>query len=197
MSFPTASQARSQAGDTSVVLSEIQAIETAVLASVQAGAYVNAGIGGETTMTGTSQTEPTWEISGSPTVAGSGPFLVTFPLPLPQLIAPDVHGTYHVEGSASTGFNVTGLAAYATTTTSITLIYPTTPGTFQLADPFMVAATYTEAQMYYRVWQGLVTDETRAAGMQAVLDNFNQLGYGIKRVTNALTGNTFLWYATW
>ena len=58
MSFPTANDARNQATDNLTVLAEIQAIETAVLTSVQAGQLSNTTIGGNTVMTST--------VTGSP-----------------------------------------------------------------------------------------------------------------------------------
>jgi len=108
MSFPNATDAHNQATDNITVLSEIQAIELAVLNSVQAGQLSNTGIGGTTTMTN----------------------------------------------------NTTGPA-------------------------------------YYSVWQGTTTNDSYAANMQNVINYFSGLGYGIKRVTNTVTGNTFLWYVTW
>lgn len=114
MSFPTATQARNQATDNLTVLSEIQAIETAVLLSVQAGELSNTSIGGNTTMTST--------------VAGSA---------------------------------------------------------------------LSIAEGYFSVWKQTVTNDAYAANMQSVIDYFSGLGYGIKRVTNSVTGTTFLWYVTW
>lgn len=57
MSFPTASQARNQASVNTVVLSEIHAIENAVLAAIQAGTFVSPAIG-NTTMTSTASGAP-------------------------------------------------------------------------------------------------------------------------------------------
>lgn len=196
MSFPTAVQARTQASDTTVVLNEIQAIESAILVAVQQGKFSNTSIGGSTTMTDSNQIVPNWPISGAPTVTGTGPFLVTYPLASTQAVAPDLSTTYVVDGSANLAYNGT-FTPYASTTTSITLSYPTDPGAFVLADPLLLAASYTLAELYYRTWQGLVTDEVKAAGMQSVIANFSQLGYGIKRITNGFTNNTFLWYVTW
>ena len=115
MSFPTATQARSQAVGNTTVLNEIHAIESAILQAVQASALRDPAIGGDTTMTNTT--------TGSP---------------------------------------------------------------------------LTTAQAYYNVWKGTVEDDTKSANMQAVIDNFSKLGYGIKRVANEATSNTtFLWYVTW
>lgn len=115
MSFPTATQARSQAVGNTTVLNEIHAIESAVLQAVQASALRAPSVGGDTTMTSTT-----------------------------------------------------------------------------------VGAALTTAQAYYNVWKGTVEDDTKSANMQAVIDNFSKLGYGIKRVANEDTSNTtFLWYVTW
>ena len=114
MSFPTATQARSQAVGNTTVLNEIHAIESAVLQAVQASALKAPAVGGDTSMTNTAD--------GSP---------------------------------------------------------------------------LTLAQSYYNVWKGTETDDTKAANMQAVLDNFSKLGYGIKRVVNPATGTTLLWYISW
>lgn len=53
------------------------------------------------------------------------------------------------------------------------------------------------AQAYFSVWKQTVANDAYAANMQSVIDYFSGLGYGIKRVTNTVTGNTFLWYVTW
>lgn len=115
MSFPTATQARSQAVGNTTVLNEIHAIESAVLQAIQASALRAPAVGGDTTMTATT-----------------------------------------------------------------------------------VGSPLTTAQAYYDVWKGTATDDTKSANMQAVIDNFSKLGYGIKRVSNEDTSNTtFLWYITW
>ena len=114
MSFPTATQARSQAVGNTTVLNEIHAIESAILQAVQASALRAPAVGGDTTMTATT-----------------------------------------------------------------------------------IGSALTTAQAYYNVWKGTVSDDTKSANMQAVIDNFSKLGYGIKRVTNDATTTTFLWYITW
>ena len=114
MSFPTATQARSQAVGNTTVLNEIHAIESAVLLAIQSGALRAPSVGGDTTMTATT-----------------------------------------------------------------------------------VGTPLTTAQAYYNAWKGTIEDESKSANMQAVLDNFSKLGYGIKRVVNPATETTFLWYVTW
>lgn len=53
MSFPTAAQARVQATDSTIVLDEIHAIETAVLLAVREGQLLVSNAGGNTVMTST------------------------------------------------------------------------------------------------------------------------------------------------
>lgn len=53
MSFPTATQARSQATDNTTVLDEIHVIESAVLIAVQNNQLSSTAIGGSTVMTST------------------------------------------------------------------------------------------------------------------------------------------------
>lgn len=55
----------------------------------------------------------------------------------------------------------------------------------------------TEAQMYYKVWQGEIIDENRMKSMTDTISHFESLGYNIQRRVNSETGNTFEWVVSW
>jgi len=58
-------------------------------------------------------------------------------------------------------------------------------------------STDTDAEVYYDVWQGLVTDAARSEEMDMVIDHFQNLGYNIVRRQNSTTLSTFRWVVSW
>lgn len=50
-------------------------------------------------------------------------------------------------------------------------------------------------QAYYNVWQGTVTDATKAAEMSSVIKHFTDLGYSVNR--KSTTGTILYWNITW
>lgn len=58
-------------------------------------------------------------------------------------------------------------------------------------------STDTDAEVYYDVWQGLVTDAAKTEEMDMVIDYFQNLGYNIARRQNSTTLSTFNWVVSW
>lgn len=52
-------------------------------------------------------------------------------------------------------------------------------------------------EIYWKVWQGYVVDDYKTSLMNLVLKHYTDLGYIIKRETNAATGNTMQWTISW
>jgi len=50
-----------------------------------------------------------------------------------------------------------------------------------------------DAQAYFNVWQGTVTDAGKSDQMKQVISYFENLGYTIVRQTNTSTNTTFKW----
>jgi uncharacterized protein YcbX len=50
-----------------------------------------------------------------------------------------------------------------------------------------------DAQAYFNVWQGTVTDTAKTDQMNQVVSYFENLGYTIVRQTNTSTNTTFKW----
>ena len=50
-----------------------------------------------------------------------------------------------------------------------------------------------DAQAYFNVWQGTVTDIAKVDQMKQVISYFENLGYTIVRQTNTTTNTTFKW----
>ena len=50
-----------------------------------------------------------------------------------------------------------------------------------------------DAQAYFNVWQGTLTDVGKADQMKQVISYFTNLGYTITRQTNTATNTTFKW----
>lgn len=55
----------------------------------------------------------------------------------------------------------------------------------------------TDSEVYYDVWQGLVTDAAKTEEMDMVIDYFQNLGYNIARRQNSTTLSTFNWVVSW
>ncbi len=58
-------------------------------------------------------------------------------------------------------------------------------------------STDTDAEVYYDVWQGLITDASKEEEMDMVIDHFQNLGYNIVRRQNSTTLSTFKWVVSW
>lgn len=54
-------------------------------------------------------------------------------------------------------------------------------------------AATADAQAYFNVWQGTVTDIGKVDQMKQVISYFENLGYTIARQTNTSTNTTFKW----
>lgn len=76
----------------------------------------------------------------TPTVSGSD-YLVTFNIPI-QSVAPTVGASYKITGCATATYNGTYLST-ASTPTSVTLKYPSNPGTYSPAKPVLVCSVLT------------------------------------------------------
>lgn len=58
-------------------------------------------------------------------------------------------------------------------------------------------STDTDAEVYYDVWQGLITDASKEEEMDTIIDYFQNLGYNIVRRQNSATLSTFKWVVSW
>ena len=67
-------------------------------------------------------------VTGFQTKSGSGPYLVTFVIPTQSTI-PQANSSFTVAGNATTGYNGV-FTVYNATSTSVTLNYPSDPGTY-------------------------------------------------------------------
>lgn len=63
--------------------------------------------------------------------------------------------------------------------------------------PIITVKGLTEAEIYYKVWQGEIIDENRTKSMTDTISHFEKLGYNIQRRVNPDTGNTFEWVVSW
>lgn len=63
--------------------------------------------------------------------------------------------------------------------------------------PIITVKGLTEAEIYYKVWQGDIIDENRMKSMTDTISHFEKLGYNIQRRVNPDTGNTFEWVVSW
>lgn len=54
-----------------------------------------------------------------------------------------------------------------------------------------------DAEQYWKVWQGIITNDVLKEQMELVISYFNGLGYSISRKTNILTGMSFTWEILW
>lgn len=63
--------------------------------------------------------------------------------------------------------------------------------------PIITVKGLSEAEIYYKVWQGEIIDENRMKSMTDTISHFEQLGYNIQRRVNSETGNTFEWVVSW
>lgn len=78
----------------------------------------------------------------NPTVSGSN-YLITFNIPI-QTVAPSVGSSFKITGCANSAYNGTYLST-ASSTTSVTLSYPSNPGTYNATRPVLIASVLTYA----------------------------------------------------
>jgi hypothetical protein len=106
-------------------------------------------------------------------------YSVTFAIPS-QSVAPSLSTTYIVAGNSNTAYNGSAFAATASTTTAITLLYPTDPGTYGTGTTTVKSPTGNVLTLV-----GTVTS-TFAAGMALS-------GVGITNNTAILSGSGTSW----
>ena len=63
--------------------------------------------------------------------------------------------------------------------------------------PIITVKGLSESEIYYKVWQGEIIDETRMKNMTDTISHFESLGYNIQRRVNSETGDTFEWVVSW
>ena len=125
--------------------------------------------------------------------SGTGPFLVTFSIPTQT--APTTGITYTIAGDSNSGFNGTWIAA-ASTTTSLTLQYPTDPGTYT-ANPTITSTGFngkTGTGPFLVTFNIIVLVAPTAGAKYVVAGNSNALYNGVYTVTSGSTGTVQLSY---
>jgi len=125
--------------------------------------------------------------------SGTGPFLVTYSIP--SQTAPTTGITYTIAGDGNSGFNGTWIAA-SSTTTSLTLQYPTDPGTYT-ANPTITSTGYngkTGSGPYLVTFNISVLVAPVNGQKYVVAGNSNALYNGVYTVTSGSTSTVQLSY---
>ena len=134
----------------------------------------------------------TIQVTGA-TKSGTGPFLVTYGIPTQT--APTTGITYTIAGDSNSGFNGTWIAA-SSTTTSLTLQYPTDPGTYT-ANPTITSTGFngkTGSGPYLVTFNISVLVAPVNGQKYVVAGNSNALYNGVYTVTSGSTGTVQLSY---
>lgn len=59
------------------------------------------------------------------------------------------------------------------------------------------STTMTSTSTYFNVWSGVATSRPLTEQMNAVIQNFENLGYTITRRTHPTINNLFIWVVQW
>jgi hypothetical protein len=57
--------------------------------------------------------------------------------------------------------------------------------------------TMTTSNVYYNVWNSIITDPTKLDQLNYVKNHFVNLGYGVSVTTNTSSNNTIVWNISW
>ena len=57
--------------------------------------------------------------------------------------------------------------------------------------------TMTDSNVYYNVWNSIITDPTKLDQLNYVKNHFVNLGYGVSVTTNTSSNNTIVWNISW